>query len=57
LVDHVEECEMDGEEEKGSMYRCAGGGTVTKGPLVRPRHRCEYSIQMDVKEIGSEDVE
>jgi hypothetical protein len=28
-----------------------------KKPLVRPRHRWEDSIKMDLKEIGCEDVD
>jgi hypothetical protein len=39
-----------GEERK--VYRVLVGKPEGKRPLVRPRHKWEYGIRMDLREIG-----
>jgi len=46
-----------GRRREGKFVQVCGEETLTKGPLVRPKRRCEGDIQIDVKEIGSEGVE
>jgi hypothetical protein len=38
--------------EKRNTYRILVGKPEGKKPLGRPRHRWEYNIKMDLKEIG-----
>jgi hypothetical protein len=40
-----------------NVYRFLVGKPEGKRPLVRPRHRWEDGIRMDLREIGWEDVE
>ena len=34
------------------FIQCFGGEPEGKGPLGRPRHRCEDNINMDLQEVG-----
>jgi hypothetical protein len=38
--------------EGRSVYRVLVGNSEGKRPLGRPRHRWEYNIKMDIREIG-----
>jgi hypothetical protein len=38
--------------EKRNSYRILVGKPEGKGPLGRPRLRCEDNIRMDLREIG-----
>ena len=39
-------------EESRSTFKILTGKPIEKRPLERPRHRWEYNIRMDLKEIG-----
>jgi hypothetical protein len=43
-------CNVDGEER--GVYRVLVGKPEGKRPLVRPRHRWEDNIRMDLQEVG-----
>lgn len=43
-------CGTCGEEEK--YIESFGGETWRKRPLVRPRHRWEYTMKKNIREIG-----
>jgi hypothetical protein len=42
--------------EKRNTYIVVGGKTKRKRALGRPRHRWEYDIKMDLKEVGQKGV-
>ena len=39
-------------EQYRNAYRILMGNPERKRPLVRPRHRWEYNIKMDLREVG-----
>ena len=39
-------------EERRGAYRVLVGKPEEKGPLGRPRCRCEHNIKMDLQEVG-----
>ena len=43
--------------EKTNAYRVLVGKTKRKGPLGRPRRKWEDNIEMDLNQIGWEDVD
>ena len=45
-------CSAYGREER--CIRFSGRKPEGRIPLVRPRHRWEYNIKMDLKEVGGE---
>jgi len=38
--------------ERGGLYRVLVGKPEGKRPLVRPRHRWEQNIKVDLQEVG-----